>query len=60
MKYRIQYDNGPTLTLEAGSREEAWDQYKLRTGLRRKPGDEPPTVEAITEELTTKGTKAKN
>lgn len=61
MLFRIQYGDKPTREIRADagladpkanaqkSAEMAWDLYKGLTGARRKPDDEPPTVELIDE-----------
>lgn len=35
-----------TLAVDADTVEKAWDAFKQKSGLRRWPGDEPPTIEA--------------
>ena len=30
-KFRVQYDDGPTLEIDAADAERAWDAYKGRT-----------------------------
>ncbi len=52
MRYSVQYGSGPALDIEANDPELAWDAYKVRTGLRRKPGDEPPKIIPVPEILT--------
>lgn len=57
MRFRVQYETGPTLEIEVPEKadvndvgwyaERAWDGYKVQTGLRRKAGDAPPTVEVV-------------
>ena len=44
MRYAVQYGSGPSLDVDADTPVLAWDAYKRRTGLRRRPGDEPPTI----------------
>ena len=61
-KFRVQYDDGPALEIEAADRERAWDECKDRTrskdrpnGIRRRPVAEargeiqPPVVEEVTD-----------
>lgn len=36
-KFRVQYDDGPALEIEAADRERAWDEYKARTKTEKRP-----------------------
>lgn len=44
LTFNVTTAGGPSLDIEAEDSERAWDEYKRRTGIRRKPGDEAPRV----------------
>jgi hypothetical protein len=59
-KFRVQYDDGPTLEIEAADAERAWDEYKARTKTEKRPAGlrrrivaeargeiEPPAIELV-------------
>lgn len=59
-KFRVQYDDGPPLEIDAADAERAWDEYKQQTktpqrptGVRRRPVAEargeidPPTITEV-------------
>jgi hypothetical protein len=62
--FRVQYDDGPALTIDAADAERAWDEYKHRTRSQRRPSGirrrvlaeasgeiEPPTIEQVSEHV---------
>lgn len=59
-KFRVQYDEGPPLEIEAADAERAWDGYKEATRTKQRPAGirrrlvaeargeiQPPTIEVV-------------